>query len=104
MIKDISLVPYTLHLLLFLDFSCLEPKDEAVLLCFWWCTHHEPVVLSEQRLDPCLAQELGLGLGLGLDCFWRQISRASCIPFHFACLEEEAKGPLPLQVEQNVLS
>lgn len=93
---------HTFYLLLFSDFPCLEPKHAVVLLSAFGTVPVTPVVLSEQSPAHCWAQELGLGLGLG--SFQRQISRASCIPFHFACLKEEARGPLPLQVGQNIFS
>ena len=93
-VKDISFVSGILHFLLLSGFPCLEPEYIVILLCFWCCAHHTCGALWTKA---CSLLDTGIapGPGSGVDSFWIQISRASCIPFHFACLKEEAKGSPP---------
>lgn len=79
--------------------SCPELRNVAGLASVLGAVPATPavLVLTKQRAVPC--KGTGIGLGLGLDSFWREISRVSCKPFHFAYLTEEAKGSHPLQVK-----
>lgn len=84
--------PFLLHFLLLSRFPCLEPKYIVILLCFWCCVHHT-ALLSEQRPALCWIG-IGPGPGSGVDSFWIQISKASCIPY-YRVLRKRPRGPPP---------